>query len=29
VPFVVEPMTQELERLGITLATGKLVGKPM
>ena len=29
VPFVVEVVTEELEALGITLAAGKLVGKPM
>jgi hypothetical protein len=29
VPFVVETTTQELKTLGVTLAHGKLVGKPM
>ena len=29
VPFVVETVKRELKSLGITLATGKLVGKPM
>ena len=29
VPFVVETATRELKALGITLVTGKLVGKPM
>lgn len=29
IPFVIEIMEQELEALGITLAPGKLVGKPM
>jgi hypothetical protein len=29
VPYVVETVTEERKALGITLATGKLVGKPM